>query len=314
MKNLSPVAISSQRTLFDRAMRQKQLLFMSVPIVLYIMLFTYVPLWGWTMAFQNFRPARKFSQQEWVGLYWFKFLFEDKEFLKTIRNTIAMSVINTTLGFITAIGFALLLNEVKKILFKRVIQTISYLPHFLSWVIVTGLVATMLSTDSGAINNVFMDLGFIKEPVFWLAEPNYFWGIVGVTYVWKEVGWNTIIYLAAMAGIDPNLYEAADIDGCNRYQKMWRITLPCIKPTIIILLIMSVGHILDAGFELQYLLRNGLVMDVSDTIDIYVLIFGLSRNNFSLATAAGMFKNVINITLIFIANEIAKRAGEERLI
>jgi putative aldouronate transport system permease protein len=287
---------------------------MSLPIILYIILFTYVPLWGWTMAFQNFRASRRFMAQEWVGLYWFRFLFEDKQFLQTIRNTIAMSVINTSLGFITAIGFALLLNEVRKIFFKRAIQTISYLPHFLSWVIVTGLVSTMLSTDSGAINGLFMFFGFIKEPVFWLAEPNYFWGIVGVTYVWKEVGWNTIIYLAAMAGIDPNLYEAADIDGANRYQKMWRITLPCIKPTIIILLIMSVGRILDAGFELQYLLRNGLVMDVSDTIDIYVLIFGLSRNNFSLATAAGMFKNVINIMLIFIANEIAKRAGEERLI
>jgi putative aldouronate transport system permease protein len=294
--------------------RQRQLLYMSLPIILYIILFTYVPLWGWTMAFQNFRASRRFMAQEWVGLYWFRFLFEDKQFLQTIRNTIVMSVINTSLGFITAIGFALLLNEVKKILFKRAIQTISYLPHFLSWVIVTGLVSTMLSTDSGAINSLFMALGFIKEPVFWLAEPNYFWGIVGVTYVWKEVGWNTIIYLAAMAGIDPNLYEAADIDGANRYQKMWRITLPCIKPTIIILLIMSVGRILDAGFELQYLLRNGLVMDVSDTIDIYVLIYGLSRNNFSLATAAGMFKNVINIMLIFIANEIAKRAGEERLI
>ena len=287
---------------------------MSLPIILYVILFTYVPLWGWTMAFQNFRAAKKFSAQEWVGLYWFKFLFDDKQFLQTIRNTIAMSVINTSLGFITAIGFALLLNEVKKIFFKRAIQTISYLPHFLSWVIVTGLVSSMLTTDGGAINSVFMFFGFIKEPIFWLAEPKYFWGIVGVTYVWKEVGWNTIIYLAAMAGIDPNLYEAADIDGCNRYQKMWRITLPCIKPTIIILLIMSVGRILDAGFEMQYLLRNGLVMNVSDTIDIYVLVFGLSRNNFSLATAAGMFKNVINITLIFIANEIAKRAGEERLI
>ena len=282
---------------------------MSLPIILYVILFTYVPLWGWTMAFQNFRAAKKFSAQDWVGLYWFKFLFDDKQFLQTIRNTIAMSVINTSLGFITAIGFALLLNEVKKIFFKRAIQTISYLPHFLSWVIVTGLVSSMLTTDGGAINSVFMFFGFIKEPVFWLAEPKYFWGIVGVTYVWKEVGWNTIIYLAAMAGIDPNLYEAADIDGCNRYQKMWRITLPCIKPTIIILLIMSVGRILDAGFEMQYLLRNGLVMDVSDTIDIYVLIFGLSRNNFSLATAAGMFKNIINISLIFIANEIAKRAG-----
>jgi putative aldouronate transport system permease protein len=287
---------------------------MSLPIILYIILFVYVPLWGWTMAFQNYRPQRSFSNQQWVGLEWFKFLFEDKRFLMTIRNTVAMSVINTSLGFITAIGFALLLNEVRKIFFKRVIQTISYLPHFLSWVIVTGLVSSMLTTDSGAVNSALVALGIIKEPVLWLAEPNYFWGIIGVTYVWKEVGWNTIIYLAAIAGIDPNLYEAAEIDGCNRYQKMWRITLPCIKPTIIILLIMSVGHILDAGFELQYLLRNGLVMDVSDTIDIYVLIFGLNRNNYSLATAAGMFKNLVNITLIFIANEIAKRAGEERLI
>jgi putative aldouronate transport system permease protein len=159
-----------------------------------------------------------------------------------------------------------------------------------------------------------MALGFIKEPVLWLAEPNYFWGIIGVTYVWKEVGWNTIIYLAAIAGIDPALYEAASIDGANRYQKMWRITLPCIKPTIIILFLMSVGRILDAGFEMQYLLRNGLVMDVSDTIDVYVLIFGLSRNNYSLATAAGMFKNIVNVALIFIANEIARRAGEERLV
>jgi putative aldouronate transport system permease protein len=287
---------------------------MSLPIILYIILFVYVPLWGWTMAFQRYKPQNSFFKQQWVGLEWFKFLFEDKVFLKTIRNTIAMSVINTSLGFITAIGFALLLNEVRKILFKRAIQTISYLPHFLSWVIVTGLVSSMLTTDNGAVNNALMALGIIKEPVLWLAEPNYFWGIIGATYVWKEVGWNTIIYLAAIAGIDPNLYEAAEIDGCNRYQKMWRITLPCIKPTIIILLIMSVGHILDAGFELQYLLRNGLVMDVSDTIDIYVLIFGLSRSNFSLATAAGMIKNIVNISLIFIANEIAKRAGEERLI
>ena len=303
-----------EKSFFQKLGRQRQLLFMSLPIILYVILFTYIPLWGWTMAFQNYRPARSFSNQQWVGLEWFKFLFADHVFRQTIRNTIVMSIINTTLGFITAIGFALLLNEVRKLLFKRFIQTISYLPHFLSWVIVTGLVSVMLSTDSGAINGAFVALGIIKEPILWLAEPNYFWGIVGATYVWKEVGWNTIIYLAAISGIDPNLYEAADIDGCNRYHKMWRITLPCIKPTIIILIIMSVGRILDAGFELQYLLRNGLVMEVSDTIDVYVLIYGLSRSNYSLATAAGMFKNVINIGLIFGANELAKRAGEERLM
>jgi len=308
----STLAISSQRGFLYKLSRQRQILFMSLPVILYIILFVYVPLWGWTMAFQNFKPQRSFSKQQWVGLQWFKFLLEDKVFLKTIRNTMAMSVINTSLGFITAIGFALLLNEVRKILFKRVIQTISYLPHFLSWVIVTGLVSSMLTTDGGAVNNAFVALGIIKEPILWLAEPHYFWGIIGVTYVWKEVGWNTIIYLAAISGIDPNLYEAAAIDGCNRYQKMWRITLPCIKPTIIILLIMSVGQILDAGFELQYLLRSGPVMDVSDTIDVYVLIYGLK--NFSLGAAAGMIKNIVNISLIFIANGIAKRAGEERLI
>ncbi|MDR2953341.1 MAG: ABC transporter permease subunit [Treponema sp.] len=310
----SAITITNQKPFFYILSRQRQILFMSLPIILYIILFFYVPLWGWTMAFQRYKPRSSFFKQQWVGLEWFKFLFEDKVFLRTIRNTIAMSVINTSLGFITAIGFALLLNEVKKIFFKRAIQTVSYLPHFLSWVIVTGLVSSMLTTDNGVVNNALVALGLIKEPVLWLAKPNYFWGIIGITYVWKEVGWNTIIYLAAIAGIDPNLYEAAEIDGCNRYQKMWRITLPCIKPTIIILLIMSVGHILDAGFELQYLLRNGFIMDVSDTIDIYVLIFGLNRFNFSLATAAGMFKNMVNIALIFIANEIAKRAGEERLI
>ena len=294
--------------------QQRQLLLMGTPIILYVILFTYVPLWGWTMAFQNYKPTLSFSDQEWAGLKWFKFLFQDKVFLHTIRNTVAMSFINTSLGFITAIGLALLLNEVKRVFFKRFIQTISYLPHFLSWVIVTGLVSSMLSTDGGAVNNALMALGAIKEPVLLLAEPKYFWGVIGATYVWKDVGWNTIIYLAAMAGIDPNLYEAADIDGANRYQKIWRITLPCIKPTIIILLIMSIGRILDAGFEMQYLLRNGPVMDVSDTIDVYVLIFGLNNRNYSLATAAGMFKNIVNISLIFIANEIAKRAGEERLI
>ncbi|GHT97241.1 sugar ABC transporter permease [Spirochaetia bacterium] len=313
---MKQAAIRVNRTtaFIEKLHRQKQLLFMGVPIMLYVILFAYVPLWGWTMAFQNFKPAKTFFQQEWAGLRWFAFLFSDDVFLRTIRNTIAMSVINTTLGFFTAIAFSLLLNEVKRLFFRRAVQTISYLPHFLSWVVVTGLVANMLSVEDGVVNNVLMAFGMVKEPVLWLSKPNYFWGIIGGTYVWKEVGWNTIIYLAAIAGIDPNLYEAAEIDGCNRYHKMWHITLPSIKPTIIILLIMSIGHILDAGFEIQYLLRNGMVQDVSDTIDIYVLMFGLQRSNYSLATAAGMFKNVVNISLIFVANEIAKRAGEERLI
>jgi putative aldouronate transport system permease protein len=308
------LAKAHNKFLTEKIGRQSQFFYMSIPIILYVILFSYVPLWGWTMAFQNYKPARTFLKQEWAGFRWFIFLLSDKMFLKTVRNTVAMSIINTSLGFITAITLSLLLNEVREMAFKRTVQTISYLPHFLSWVIVTGLVSTMLSIENGAVNDLLIMLRIIKEPVLWLSKPKYFWGIIGVTYVWKEVGWNTIIYLAAITGIDPALYEAAAIDGCNLFQKMRRITLPCIKPTIIILLIMSIGHILDAGFEMQYLLRNGLVMDVSDTIDIYVLLFGLQRSNYSLATAAGMFKNIVNISLLFIANAIAKKAGEERLI
>ncbi|MDR3284399.1 MAG: ABC transporter permease subunit [Treponema sp.] len=308
------MTLHKEKTFLQKLISQKQLVFMSVPLMLYVILFAYVPIWGWTMAFQNYKPARGFFQQEWAGLRWFTFLFTDPAFLRVLRNTIAMSFINMAMGYITAIVFALLLNELKKILFKRVVQTISYLPHFLSWIIVTGLVATMLSVENGAVNDLLMALKIIREPILFLSVPKYFWGIVGFTYVWKEVGWNTIIYLAAMAGIDPALYEAAEIDGCNRYQKMGYITLPGIKSTIVIMMIMSIGHILDAGFELQYLLKNGLIQDVAETIDIYVLKYGFENFNYSLATAAGMFKNVVNISLIFIANTLAKRMGEERLI
>ncbi|OZB96419.1 sugar ABC transporter permease [Paenibacillus sp. XY044] len=292
---------------------QQQLIWMSVPLTLYIILFAYVPIWGWTMAFQNYKPARSFSQQDWVGFKQFKFLFTDDDFMRVLRNTIGMSFINLVLGFVTAIVLALLLNEIRKVVWKRTVQTISYLPHFLSWVIVTGIVATSLAFD-GIINDVLMKLHLIKEPILWLSEGKYFWGIVGASHVWKEVGWNTIIYLAAMASIDPALYEAAEMDGASRYRKMFHVTLPGIKSTIVILLIMSIGHILDAGFEVQYLLGNGLVVDWAETIDIFVLKYGIAQGNYSLATAGGIFKTVVSVALLLVANWTAKRLGEERLL
>lgn len=294
--------------------RQKQWVFMSVPFVLYIILFKFVPLWGWNMAFQDYKPAKTFSQQTWVGLKWFIFLFKDKEFLLSLRNTVCMSLISTALGYITAILIAVLLNEVRNVGIKRFVQTVSYLPHFLSWIIVTGLVANVLSVEDGILNNVLLKLHIIKEPILWLSVPKYFWNIIGWTYVWKEVGWNTIVYLGAMTSIDPCLYEAAEIDGCGRMRKIWHITLPGIRTTIIIMMIMSAGHILDANFEMPFLLKNGMIEDVASTIDIYVLKYGFKLFNFSLATAAGIFKNVVNILLLVLANSIAKKAGEERLI
>ena len=312
--------------------KQKALILMSVPFVLYVILFRYVPLFGWSMAFQNFKVGKPLTSQTFVGLKWFKELFVtydlqgniarnelgkiiwNTEFLLSLRNTICMSFISTALGYITAIVIAVFLNEVRFIGVKRFVQTVSYLPHFLSWIIVTSLVANVLSVEDGILNNILQSLHFIKKPIHWLAVPKYFWNIVGWTYVWKEVGWNTIVYLGAMTAIDPCLYEAAQIDGCGRLRKIWHITLPGIKPTIIIMMIMSAGHILDANFEMPYLLKNGIIQDVATQIDIYVLKWGITMGNFSLATAAGIFKNVVNIALLLIANSIAKKAGEERLI
>ena len=330
-KNTSATAADKETVLVNRKSKlkllgkQKMLIAMSVPFVLYIILFRYIPLWGWTMAFQRYKPNLKFSQQEWVGFKWFVELFGSRnaetnefiwnaEFLRSLRNTVGMSLISTALGYITAILIAVFLNEVRYIGIKRFVQTVSYLPHFLSWVIVTGLVANVLSASDGILNEILLTLHIVKEPVQWLAIPKYFWHIVGWTYVWKEVGWNTIVYLGAMTAIDPCLYEAAQIDGCGRLRKIWHITLPGIKPTIIIMMIMSAGHILDANFEMPYLLQNGLIQDVAETIDIYVLKYGFKLSRYGLATAAGIFKNVVNILLLIMANTIAKKSGEERLI
>nr|WP_306812735.1 ABC transporter permease subunit [Paenibacillus soyae] len=285
---------------------------MSVPFLLWLFVFKYVPLWGWLTAFQNFKPHKSFSEQKWVGFDQFKILFSDESFYRILRNTFVMSSIKLVLGFVTAITLAILLNELRNIIFKRVVQTISYLPHFISWVVAASIVTTVLSSE-GIINVLFMKLGLIDGPVLWLGKGEYFWGILGITEVWKDVGWNTIIYLAAMSTIDPSQYEAAEIDGANRFQRIWSITLPGLKPVIVILLIMNLGHILEAGFEPQYLLGNGMTADYSDNLEIFVLKWGMEQSNFSLATAAGMFKTVVSFVFLVSANTIAKKMGEARL-
>lgn len=305
--------IKVKKNMLEKMKKQKALIIMSIPFVIYTFIFSYAPLLGWVMAFQKFKPAKNLFDQTWTGFDQFKILFGDPTFLGVIRNTLCMSLINLTLGFICSIGFALLLNEVRLMLAKKFVQTISYLPHFLSWIIVTGIVVDVLATDTGIVNQVLVGLHLIDSPINFFAETKYFWGIVGLTNVWKEVGWGSIIYLAAITAINPDLYEAAEIDGAGRIKKILYVTLPGIKSTIFILLIMNIGNIVNAGFELQYLLGNGLVQSVSQTIDIFVLKYGISMNNYSLATAAGIFKSVVSIVLIFMANQFAKRAGEERL-
>ena len=293
--------------------RQWQLLVMSVPMLLYVLLFNYGPMWGWITAFQDYKPKQGVLGSKFVGLDNFKWLFGRADFINSIRNTLAMSVINLVLGTVTSILLAILLNEVMHTGFKRTVQTVTYLPHFLSMVIVVGMAQNIFASN-GPLNELMMRIGLVKEPVFFLGEGKYFWWLVGVINVWKEVGWNTIIYIAAMTAIDPGLYEAAAIDGAGRFNRIRYITLPGIKSTFVILLIMNIGHLMEAGFEIQYLLGSSLVMDWSQTIDIFVLKYGISKQQYGVATAAGMFKSIVAIILLFTANTLAKKLDESTLI
>ncbi|MCR5656274.1 MAG: ABC transporter permease subunit [Butyrivibrio sp.] len=291
---------------------QKFLIGVSLVVVVYGIIFYYWPLTGWLMAFQNYKPKNGIFGSKFVGLDKFRFLFEDEVFIKVIRNTFAMGVINLVTTTIMAVLFAIVLNEVRRAWIKKPIQTISYLPHFLSWIVVTSILHVSLSS-TGIINDLLMRFGFIDQAINFFAHPKYFWPIVAFANCWKETGWNAIIYLAAITAIDPALYEAASIDGADRLQKIRYITFPGIKPTFLILLLMNVGNVLNAGFEVQYLLGNGLVQSVSQTIDIYVLKWGISQNDYSLGTAAGLFKSAVSIAIIVIANSIAKKYSEQRL-
>ena len=306
-------ASPKKKGFFKRLASQWQLALMSVPVFLYVLLFNYVPMWGWVTAFQNYIPKKGMWGSPWVGWDNFKWLFSRQDFIESIRNTLAMSVINLVFGTVSAILLAVLLNEVRMKAFKRTVQTVTYLPHFLSMVIVVGMAQNIFATN-GPINDLLIALGIVKQLVFWLGEGKHFWWLVGVINVWKEVGWGTIIYISAMTAIDPALYEAAAIDGAGRFQKIMHVTLPGIKSTFVILLIMNIGHLMEAGFEIQYLLGNGLTAEYSRTIDVFVLEYGTSQMDFGVATAAGIFKSVVAIILLLGANFISKRLGEETLV
>ena len=288
---------------------------MSVPMLLYVLLFNYAPMWGWVNAFLDYTNKKNIAKgiTPYIGWANFQWLFSRPDFFQAIRNTLAMSVINLVFGTVSAILLAVLLNEVRNTRFKRTVQTVTYLPHFLSMVIVVSM-AQNIFVSNGPVNQLLLSVGLIKEPVFWLGEGKYFWWLVGVINVWKEVGWGTIIYISAMTAIDPSLYEAASIDGAGRFQRILHVTLPGIKSTFVILLIMNIGHLLEAGFEIQYLLGSGLTRDFSTTIDIFVLEYGTEKLNIGVATAAGMFKSVVAIILLVGANFVAKRLGEDTLI
>ena len=302
-----------KRGFFSTLASQWQMALMSIPMLLYVLLFNYGPMWGWITAFQDYKPKKGIWGSKFVGFENFEWLFSRADFIQSIRNTLAMSLINLVFSTVSAIVLAILLNEVRRTGFKRTVQTVTYLPHFLSMVIVVGMAQNIFASN-GPINEMLLGTKLVKEPVFFLGEGKYFWWLVGIINVWKEVGWGTIIYISAMTGIDPSLYEAASIDGAGRFARIMHVTLPGIKSTFVILLIMNIGHLMEAGFEMQYLLGSSVVMDWSQTIDIFVLKYGISKQQYGVATAAGMFKSVVAIILLFAANTIASRLDEATLI
>ncbi|MCL6459171.1 MAG: ABC transporter permease subunit [Gorillibacterium sp.] len=293
---------------------QRYLYFMSIPFIIWLFIFSYLPVWGWLMAFQKYKPGKAILSQKWVGLENFRVLFADDTFYLVMRNTLAMSLMGLAVGFTVPIIFALLMNELRGQFFKRSVQTISYLPHFVSWVVVAGLVSKMLSTDGGAINELLVYLHIINEPIQFMAKGNWFWMIVTASDMWKETGWNSIIFLSAMAGIDPEQYEAATVDGAGRFGRMWHITLPGIRPTFMVMLILSIGNLISIGFEKQFLLGNPLVTDYSRVLELYALTYGIGMSRYSFGTAIGIFNSVVAIFLVLTANGIYKRVTKESII
>ncbi|ASA26138.1 ABC transporter permease [Paenibacillus donghaensis] len=283
---------------------------MVLPALVFIFIFSYLPMYGVLMAFQDYQLFGGFFNSPWVGTKHFAAFFSSPDFWTVMRNTIVISLLKLGIGFPAPILLALMLNEIRALLFKRIIQTVSYLPHFLSWVIVGGVVGSMLSTDNGSVNMLLLKLNLIHEPVSFLSVPEYFWGILVGTGIWKEMGFAAIVYLAAIAGIDPHLYEAAAIDGAGRFKQIQLITLPCIRPVIIIFMILAVGNILNAGFEdILILATNPVLRDVSDVIDTYVYRMGFLNNRYSYAAAAGLFKAIVSVGLLAAANRAARKMG-----
>lgn len=301
---------SKEKPLIKRFFQQIDIQLMVLPALAFIFVFNYIPMYGVIMAFQEYDIFKGYFESPWVGFKQFEMFFQDPAFFNVMRNTLVISLLKFCIGFPAPIILALMLNEVNRMFFKRIIQTVSYLPHFLSWVIVAGFVISLLSTESGSVNILLESLNLTDEPINFLSIPEYFWGILITTNVWKEIGFGSIVYLAAIAGIDPHLYEAASMDGASRFRQIYLITLPCIMPVVSIFMILAIGNLLNAGFEdILLLAKNPIIRPVSDVIDTFVYRVGLQDYRYSYGAAVGLFKSIIGVILLTIANTIARRSG-----
>lgn len=294
-----------------RLLKDKYLILLLLPGILYFLIYRLTPMLGIVIAFKDYSAFRGLMDSPWVGLKYFKLIFQDAEVIRVIWNTLQISFLQIAFAFPISIILALMLNEVKNQVFKRVVQSVVYLPHFLSWVVVIGI--TVIFLRSEGLLNTFLVTKFGMDPIGFLTNPELFKPVVILQVIWKESGWGTIIFLAALAGVDPALYEAAAMDGANRWRQIWHITLPAIKSTIIILLILRLGNVMETGFEQIFLMLNPFNMDAGNVLDTFVYFKGIQQANYSFATAVGLFKGLVGLILVVVANRLAKKFGEEGL-
>jgi putative aldouronate transport system permease protein len=289
--------------------RDYQLYLLLILPIMYFIVFKYLPMYGAAIAFQDYSIFQGVTGSEWVGFENFRQLFAMSQFYQVVRNTLLLNLLDLLFSFPAPILLALLLNELRVVWYKKIAQTILYLPHFISWIIIGGLVYQMFATNGGLVNNLVVSLGL--SPIPFLTDKNTWLLVYLGTGIWHSAGWGTIIYLAALTGINKDLYEAAEVDGAGRMKKMWHITLPGIRPTIVVMLIMQLGHIMTIGFERPFVMSNPLVMDYAEVISTFVYKAGLQSAQFSLATAMGLFQALVGLIFVVLANTIAKRSGEQ---
>lgn len=292
-------------SLWSDIRKEWELYLLLVPGILFLLLFKYTPMYGIIIAFKDFNIFAGFADSPWVGLKHFEKLFTSKGFAQVLSNTLIISMLKIVILFPLPIIIALMLNEMRKMIFKRTIQTIIYLPHFLSWVIVSGLFIDLLSANGGLINKWLTSLDW--EPISFFLDTDVFRSVLITSAGWKETGWNTIVYLAAFTAIDPQLYEAAKMDGAGRFKQMWHITLPGIAPVIVLMFILRLGSLMEAGTEQILVMYNPVVYKVSDVIGTYVYRMGLGNQDYSFTTAVGLFESVISFTLIIVGNYLSRK-------
>lgn len=300
---------------YDRA-TQLQLHTLMLPGTVLMLLFSIVPLFGLLLAFKNYSVIEGIKgvfTSPWYGFQNFKVIFGNFDFKRMLVNTLGINLIGNLVNIVMAILFALFINEIARPKFKSFVQTVTYMPHFISWVVFGGIVITLLSGDGGLFNQILLKLGVIEQPIVFMADSKYFWAIAILSNLVKELGWSTILYTAAISGVDQELYEAADLDGASRVQKMRYVTLPCIKGTIVIMVIFAVAGIMNNNFDQLYVLQNSFNLEKSEVIDTYIYKVGLQQLQFGMAAAVNIFKSILAIILLTTANFVSNKLTDNGL-